>query len=452
MDESGISNTNALVKLFESVKDRNAGRVDDDVSRHCARDSTLSAANLKPVNLGLSATKGPKITKPSEPLAATDRVKDATLRHPEDTLSVLRPGESDVLSSKVDRSKIQVSDKFGPTGRSRDVALAVPPPRKLPKITDLDTSYNNEASSSVNHSNPKISNTPARHNPGVPQSVDNTRTTSDMAKPDVGRTSPSYRQPNVDKKSSPSVSRERRSLERDNFLSVGRIPLRESTLIPYTITPQLTADSLANAMVASSLASSRAPSPSKPAPPPLHRQTKPQSLFRRSQSLDQVEPRTSSPGKTMRLTMRGPPKSDDEEDRRKMGSHLLKHPNKHHEGDRKRWRDQITERERKRYEGVWAANKGLFMPAQSPKSALCVLNLVVRDIWRRSRLPDDVLEEVWDLVDNEVAGRLSKDEFVVGMWLIDQRLKGRKLPVRVSNSVWFSARRLSGIKVPKTHR
>ncbi|KAI9821015.1 MAG: Increased rDNA silencing protein [Phylliscum demangeonii] len=153
----------------------------------------------------------------------------------------------------------------------------------------------------------------------------------------------------------------------------------------------------------------------------------------------------------MRQTMRKQPNSDEEDDddamsRRRRKTHLLKkHPNKHHEGARKRWRDVVTERERKRYEGVWAANKGV------PVSAV-VLNVVVRDIWSRSRLGNDVLEEVWDLVDRKVLGVLDREEFVVGMWLIDQRLKGRKLPVKVSASVWDSVRAMSGVKIPRNKR
>ena len=75
-----------------------------------------------------------------------------------------------------------------------------------------------------------------------------------------------------------------------------------------------------------------------------------------------------------------------------------------------------------------------------------VLNLVVRDIWSRSRLPVEDLEEVWDLVDRRGNGMLQRDEFVVGMWLIDQKLKGRKLPWKVSDSVWSSLRYPQGIK------
>lgn len=220
--------------------------------------------------------------------------------------------------------------------------------------------------------------------------------------------------------------------------------------------PRLSADSLANAMVASSLASSRAPSPTRPPLPPPRRHSR-QHLFHRTKSADEAGSRTPSPSKgTMRTTMRAPlDPHQDAVEKHKANRFINKHPNKHHEGDRKRWRDQITELERKRYEGVWAANKGLLAsyhrnePSTSVDLANGVLNIVVRDIWCRSRLPLDVLEEIWELVDTGRNGLLSKDEFVVGMWLVDQRLKGRKLPVKVSDSVWFSARGLTGIKVRK---
>jgi hypothetical protein len=67
-----------------------------------------------------------------------------------------------------------------------------------------------------------------------------------------------------------------------------------------------------------------------------------------------------------------------------------------------------------------------------------VVNVVVRDIWARSRLPADELAEVWELVDRAGRGALGRDEFVVGLWLIDQRLRGRKIPARVGQSVWES--------------
>ena len=227
---------------------------------------------------------------------------------------------------------------------------------------------------------------------------------------------------------------------------------RTTTLPTDSYVPKLTIDSLANAMVASSLASSRAPSPGKPPPlPPSRRHGKSYSLFNQHHSQEHLS-RTPSPAKGMRQTMREPQKSDDEVDHRKKKGHIVrKHPNKHHEGDRKRYRNQVIERERKRYEGVWAANRGLLMESD-PKSRGAVLNVVVRDIWSRSRLPSEVLEEVWDLVDVRGDGKLEREEFVVGFWLIDSRLRGNKLPSKVSESMWASVRRLSGIKEPHHHR
>ena len=145
--------------------------------------------------------------------------------------------------------------------------------------------------------------------------------------------------------------------------------------------------------------------------------------------------------------MRTPLKSDSEVVEQWGKNRLGRHPNKHHEGDRKRYRMQVTEKERKRYEGVWAANKGVLLPPLDSGTQADVVNIVVRDIWRRSKLPDDVLEEVWDLVDLRGKDRLGREEFVVGMWLIDQRLKGNKLPPKVAESVWSSVRRLSGITI-----
>jgi hypothetical protein len=229
-------------------------------------------------------------------------------------------------------------------------------------------------------------------------------------------------------------------------------------------------DAMANAIVASSLASSRAVSPAKsplnlapPLPPPRRGNN---GLFVQQNTFDS---RTPSPAKGFRQTMRKPPKDEEEEDpnmlRRGKKNIMKKHPNKHHEGDRKRWRDAITERERKRYEAVWASNKGLhvyndtssFQPPPSfayqpntpapPNPSNSVSNIVVRDIWSRSRLGTDVLSEVWELVDRTGTGMLSREEFVVGLWLIDQRLKGRKLPIRVGDSVWSSIASLGGIKV-----
>ncbi|KAL8634435.1 MAG: hypothetical protein Q9228_007970 [Teloschistes exilis] len=220
-------------------------------------------------------------------------------------------------------------------------------------------------------------------------------------------------------------------------------------------------------MIASSLATSRAPSPTKPPLPPPRRRSRPH-LFHRTHSADEAaDSRTPSPSnRTMRTTMRAPldPNTDALVKQHKSNRFINKHPNKHREGDRKRWRDQITEFERKRYEGVWAANRGLLTSCHHQQSKTTadhktdvnpadngVLNIIVRDIWSRSKLHTDVLEEIWDLVARNGVGVLGKEEFVVGMWLVDQRLRGRKLPVKVQDSVWFSARGLTGIKVRRRH-
>ncbi|KAF2014840.1 hypothetical protein BU24DRAFT_371635 [Aaosphaeria arxii CBS 175.79] len=236
---------------------------------------------------------------------------------------------------------------------------------------------------------------------------------------------------------------------------------RESVKI---ISKHMTGESLSNAIVGAALASSRNASPKPPStsttPIPAQRHHHHHSPFRQDRS-----PSPTKPTGKLRTTLRKEPSSSSDEDEgdkyRKKGTRVMgmrrKHPNKHHEGDRKRWRDSITERERKRYEGVWAANKGLYVQtgarqALEDDSTNDVCNLVTKEIWTRSRLADDVLEEVWDLVDGRGIGRLRREEFVVGLWLVDQRLKGRKLPPRVSESVWGSVRGIGGLKVNVSHR
>lgn len=139
-----------------------------------------------------------------------------------------------------------------------------------------------------------------------------------------------------------------------------------------------------------------------------------------------------------------------------------RHKHKHHEGSRRRWREAVTERQRRRYEAVWASNRGqrgLVVMDNNDDGTVdeaddddTVPNVVVRDLWRRSRLPVDELAEVWDLVDETGTGRLGKAGFVVGLWLIDQRLRGRKIPARVSESVWSSARGMPGMQATSKQR
>lgn len=210
-------------------------------------------------------------------------------------------------------------------------------------------------------------------------------------------------------------------------------------------------DKLANAIVASSLASSRQASPSAltfkaraPPLPPLRR-----SLFHHGK---EEHPRTPSPPKLpgLRSTLRTPRMESEEEVKTRGKKRLLgkKHPNKHNEGSRKRWRDEVTPKEKKRYEAVWASNRGLYTTAiTKPGTDDRVCNLVARDIYQRSGLSNDVLEEVYALIARKTYVYLEKEEFVVGMWLVDQQLKGRKLPGKVSNSVWRSVGVLGGLKV-----
>jgi hypothetical protein len=58
---------------------------------------------------------------------------------------------------------------------------------------------------------------------------------------------------------------------------------------------------------------------------------------------------------------------------------------------------------------------------------------------------------MYSLIDRRKIGVLEREEFVVGLWLIDQRLKGRKLPIRVSDHVWKSVGALNGIKIRKAY-
>ncbi|KAK3295778.1 increased rDNA silencing protein 4 [Chaetomium fimeti] len=267
-------------------------------------------------------------------------------------------------------------------------------------------------------------------------------------------------------------------------------------------TPNLTLSSLTNAMMASNLAAARLTptTPSQPPPLPAPRRSG-RSPLQPHHTADSIRSQLTGGSKSpnhpnhqqkqrtgMLQTLRSPHTSlsDDEDARRQhhqrrrskvLGGSNRKHA--HHEGSRRRWRDEITVRERRRYEAVWASNKGLFLRPgwaaqyQNNNSLLppgpgatgtteeethnqtrdrveasraghgaeadLVVNVVARDIWSRSRLPADELAEVWDLVDRGARGALGRDEFVVGLWLIDQRLRGRKIPARVSQSVWDSA-------------
>ncbi|PLN76485.1 hypothetical protein BDW42DRAFT_20435 [Aspergillus taichungensis] len=222
-------------------------------------------------------------------------------------------------------------------------------------------------------------------------------------------------------------------------------------------------EALSDAIVASSLAARHSQARKvPPAPPPQRRPgARPVLHLHAPGQRDRSTP--ASPASSLRKTLRSDG-LDEENDEHSHHRHphkphfIRKHPHKHHEGDRKKWRGEVTEKERRRYEGVWAANKGLLIPAKEqmgssdrypPDASEMVANVIVRDIWSRSRLPRRTLQEIWDLVDRQDIGLLTREEFVVGMWLIDQQLKGHKLPSTVPASIWDSVRDPSGIKLRK---
>ncbi|KAL2111574.1 hypothetical protein VUR80DRAFT_9784 [Thermomyces stellatus] len=156
-------------------------------------------------------------------------------------------------------------------------------------------------------------------------------------------------------------------------------------------------------------------------------------------------PAKSQPSPRLLPTLRTGDGKRHEHDEEKRHRHRLRHRHGHKKG--KRRDERISEKQRRRYEALWASNKGLLVDehlasgaaAEGGDKANYVVNVVVRELWRRSRLPDDELEEVWALVDVEGRGMLGRREFVVGTWLVDQRLKGRKIPSRVGEGVWDSA-------------
>lgn len=444
-DESPILPTNALVKLFES----HANITPSSSRVSSPRQTKPYVQNASPIPI--APFDGGKFelwrSKPVEGSIARKHVLDPPST---ETMSHLIPSSYKTKPEDFPKPSVMRTERPQPDSIPKRAAPIPPPPRRARR--DGAPMQSDRAGLSFTNNSDENSS-PSSYASAVdviqtPSSIEPNPTSKSITN-HVPR--PVHEQRRV-ASANQAVDTTRRS-ERSDYSSsaANNRQGREGLLLPHSLTPQLTANSLADAMVASSLASSRAASPSKQAPPLPRRHSKPHIIFRRSQSHDLSKSRTPSPGKGgMRQTMRAPSKAADDDDvdsnRKRNGYILKKHPNKHHEGDRKRWREEITEQERKRYEGVWAANKGLWMPPGDLELSTKVVNLVVRDIWSRSKLPDHVLGEVWDLVDREGLGRLGKEEFVVGMWLIDQRLKGRKLPVKVSESVWFSARRLTGVK------
>ncbi|MCJ1396836.1 Increased rDNA silencing protein [Xylographa trunciseda] len=446
-DESSIPATTALVQLFESKY--GAGDTKEEV------EETVRAQNNRKPKVSNQSQYTRYIVSPTpiRPSIAL-RLSSSTLKNNVASLSIKDTGpQNSVKANKFKQyppatAEIEVHEHKSPP-RSHPspsivpkLPLASPPPRLTKLPSSINTPNQSQAPNFPSRSGSESSTS------SYTSARDVLSRTSTLEMPNSPTTAIPVRQPT----SSQPILNGR-----------PRFPRRASSRpeIRYTtnrIVPQLTADSLANAMVASSIASSlsssRATSPSKISSQYSHSLSRSRHLFLPPHHLS----RASSPTKPMRQTLRKLSTHSDEDDHKKHHYHIIKkHPNKHAEGDRKRWRDSITERERKRYEGLWAANRGLLLgPSFSLGGSMLnptsdaregVHRLVVKDIWSRSQLAPSVLEEIWELVDTHKEEWLKREEFVVGTWLVDQCLKGRKLPVRIGESVWESVRGLRGVKI-----
>ncbi|QID86463.1 Increased rDNA silencing protein [Saccharomyces pastorianus] len=121
----------------------------------------------------------------------------------------------------------------------------------------------------------------------------------------------------------------------------------------------------------------------------------------------------------------------------------------------------VTDSERKRYESMWVSNRHRHLDLLSwwpvseddptvmnslPEDGL-ILNIIVHDIWKRSNVPSSLLAEIYAKVDSRKDGTLDRKSFIVGMWLVDQCLYGRKLPNVVEQCVWDSVDRYASTTV-----
>ncbi|GJJ78926.1 hypothetical protein EMPS_11285 [Entomortierella parvispora] len=62
----------------------------------------------------------------------------------------------------------------------------------------------------------------------------------------------------------------------------------------------------------------------------------------------------------------------------------------------------------------------------------------VHAIYVKSRLDSKTLAQIWDMVDVDNAGRLSRAQFCMGLYLIDERLASGLIPLEVSDELWVS--------------
>ncbi|OBA25970.1 hypothetical protein HANVADRAFT_12539, partial [Hanseniaspora valbyensis NRRL Y-1626] len=113
----------------------------------------------------------------------------------------------------------------------------------------------------------------------------------------------------------------------------------------------------------------------------------------------------------------------------------------------------ITSEEKKRYEGIWVSNKNRFLemlPQQNhhlkkiykEEEEDFMVNFVVYEIYNRSNLPPRILCQIYYMIDLKHDGTITKNSFIVGMWLIDQCLYGKKLPAVIPDLVWDSVEKM----------
>ena len=467
-DEESIPATNKLVELFEA-KQRSMERPPEKKPRDIKTHSQVIVSPI-PIRPSNALRLTPKsFDGGSTPQSPTDSLAKSSARVP---LRNSPPSKAAIAAAR-SASPIKSSPTRTPTKLRNPPAL--PPPRRGIRQTVIkpNNSSNKRGGSREDDSDPDSSGS-------FTSAQDHLSRSSTLA---LSRTS-TIAQSNTQPPALPARLQVETLAKPPPPAFKSRPQLPPVITRPTSTKPRhrsgLTADSLANAIVASSVASSRAPSPTKPRSgptPPPRRHSKSYSLFAPSP----VTSRAPSPQKPMRQTLRTPRAVSDDESSSKNRKHKSNHHHHHHHHphgfltktrtgednpDHRagRWADVISEAERKKYEGVWAANRGILAQfSPNPKARQEEVHaLVVKDIWTRSKLSNIILEEIWELVEGQgrragisKAGQvgnemrtpwLKREEFVVGLWLADQCLKGRKLPVEVSENVWGSVRRLmSGV-------
>ncbi|ESN99250.1 hypothetical protein HELRODRAFT_189047, partial [Helobdella robusta] len=59
----------------------------------------------------------------------------------------------------------------------------------------------------------------------------------------------------------------------------------------------------------------------------------------------------------------------------------------------------------------------------------------VKDVFLQTGLPQLVLAHIWNLCDTTAAGKLTKDQFALSMYLVQQKLKGAELPTLITQDM-----------------